>query len=110
MNLQRTLKYLSSGILSFFMRGVGSLFLRLQRIYTHAQLSAALDTSLPISTVLLGKVFVYGSRQVDFGENVLLYPGVHLETQEEARICIGAGVVMSSGVHIVAMDGVVIGQ
>ena len=86
------------------------LLLGLQRIYTHAQLSAALDTSLPISTVLLGKVFVYGSRQVDFGENVLLYPGVHLETQEEARICVGDGVVMSSGVHVVAMAGVTIGK
>ena len=110
MNLQRTLKYLLSGILSFSMRGVAPLFLGLQRIYTHAQLSAALDTPLPISTVLLGKVFVYGSRQVDFGENVLLYPGVHLETQEKARICVGDGVVLSSGVHVVAMAGVTIGK
>jgi acetyltransferase-like isoleucine patch superfamily enzyme len=110
MNLQRTLKYLSSGILSFFMRGVAPLFLGLQRIYTHAQLSATLNTPLPISTVVFGRIFVYGSRQVDFGENVLLYPGVHLETQEKARICIGDDVVMSSGVHVVAMAGVTIGN
>jgi acetyltransferase-like isoleucine patch superfamily enzyme len=109
-NIQRIIKYFSSGILSFFMRGGAPLLKRLQRIYTHGQLSAALNTALPISTVVLGRIFVYGSRRVDFGENVLLYPGVHLETQEEARICIGDGVVMSSGVHVVAMAGVTIGE
>ena len=110
MNLRHTFKYLLSGILSFLMRGVAPLLRGLQRIYPHAQLSAALDTILPVSTVVLGRVFVYGSRQVDFGENVLLYPGVHLETQGAARIDVGDDVVMSSGVHIVAMAGVIIGQ
>jgi acetyltransferase-like isoleucine patch superfamily enzyme len=107
---KRDLKRLSSGILSFFMKGGAPLLLALQRIYNHAQLSAALDTDLPVSTVVLGKVFVYGSRQVDFGENVLLYPGIHLETQGAARIEVGDGVVMSSGVHVAAMAGVVIGK
>ncbi len=109
MNLRHTSKYLLSGILSFLMRGIAPLLHGLQRIYTHAQLSAALETMLPVSTVVLGRVFAYGSRQVDFGENVLLYPGVHLETHGGARIKVGDDVVMSSGVHIVAMAGVVIG-
>jgi acetyltransferase-like isoleucine patch superfamily enzyme len=110
MNLRRTLKYLLSGILSILMRGFAPLLHRLQRVYSHAQLSAALDTILPVSAVVLGRVFVCGSRQVDFGKNVLLYPGVHLETQGAARIDVGNDVVMSSGVHIVAMAGVVIGE
>ncbi len=110
MNIQRSLKYLSSSILSLFIRGGTPLLLKLQRIYRHAQLAAALNTSLPASAVVLGRTFVYGTRQIDFGEDVLLYPGVHLETQEGARICIGEGVVMSSGVHVVAMAGVTIGK
>jgi acetyltransferase-like isoleucine patch superfamily enzyme len=110
MNLRHTFKYLLSGMLSFLMRSVAPLMSGLQRVYPHAQLSAALDTILPVSAVILGRVFVYGSRQIDFGENVLLYPGVHLETQGAARINVGADVVMSSGVHIVAMAGVIIGQ
>jgi acetyltransferase-like isoleucine patch superfamily enzyme len=52
---------------------------------------------------------VYGTRRIRFGEDVLLYPGVHLETQGDACIDIGDGVVISSGVHIVAMSGIVIG-
>jgi len=110
MNIQRTLKYLSSGTLSSVIRCSSPLLSGLQRIYTHARLSAALSTILPVSTVVLGKVFVYGSRQVDFGEDVLLYPGVHLETQGTARIDVGDGVVMSTGVHVVAMAGVTIGR
>jgi len=109
MNLRQLFKWLFSGALSFLIRGVAPLLHDLQRVYYHAQLSAALDTTLPISAVILGRVFVYGSRRVDFGENALLYPGVHLETQGAARIKVGDDVVMSSGVHIVAMAGVVIG-
>jgi acetyltransferase-like isoleucine patch superfamily enzyme len=108
MIIQSTLKYLLTRILTFFMRGGAPILLGLQRVYTHAQLSAALATPLPTSTVVLGRVSACGTRQVDFGEDVLLYPGVHLETQGAARIKVGGGVVMSSGVHIVAMAGVVI--
>lgn len=110
MNLRRTFKYLLSGTLSFLMRGVGPLLRGLERVYLHARLATALDTVLPVSAVVLGRVFVDGSRHVDFGENVLLYPGVRLETQGTARINVGDDVVMSSGVHIVAMAGVVIGD
>jgi acetyltransferase-like isoleucine patch superfamily enzyme len=110
MNLRPISKNLMSAILSFLMRRVAPLLRGLERVYLHAQLSAALDTVLPLSAVVLGRVFVDGSQQVDFGENVLLYPGVHLETQGTARIDVGDNVVMSSGVHIVAMAGVVIGH
>ncbi len=109
MTVKRSLKAMSSGLLFFVLRSTRLLRDGFQRLYDHARLSASLNTNLPASTVVLGRVFVYGSRLVEFGENVLLYPGIHLETQETARVTIGDDVVMSSGVHIVAMDGVVIG-
>ena len=56
-----------------------------------------------------GRAFVDGTRNIRFGENVLLYAGLHLETQHDARIEIGDDVVVSRGVHIVAMAGVTIG-
>jgi acetyltransferase-like isoleucine patch superfamily enzyme len=109
MTVKRSLKSMSSGLLSFVLRNTQLLRDGFQRLYDHARLSASLNTVLPASTVVLGRIFVYGSRFVEFGENVLLYPGVHLETQGQARVIISDHVVMSSGVHIVAMAGVVIG-
>ena len=110
MNLEPMLKYSLSGVLSFLIKGATRPLRGIRRLYAHAQLAAAIDTLLPTSAVVLGKVLVYGSRRVDFGEDVLLYPGVHLETQGTARINIGDSVVMSSGVHVVAMAGVAIGE
>jgi acetyltransferase-like isoleucine patch superfamily enzyme len=55
-------------------------------------------------------VSVHGSGRVRIGENVLLYPGVHLETQGNARIELGESLVISSGAHIVAMSGITIGE
>jgi acetyltransferase-like isoleucine patch superfamily enzyme len=50
------------------------------------------------------------SGRIRIGENVLLYPDVHLETQGNARIEVGEGVVISRGTHIVAVAGVIIGK
>jgi acetyltransferase-like isoleucine patch superfamily enzyme len=47
---------------------------------------------------------------VRIGENVLLYPDVHLETHGDARIELGEEVVISRGTHIVAMAGITIGE
>ncbi len=66
--------------------------------------------SLPASVVVYGKTFVDGTGQVRLGENILLYPDLHFETQGSAAIVLGDGVVISRGVHIVAMAGVTIGQ
>ena len=63
----------------------------------------------PASLVIEGRAFFDGTRNIHFGENVLLYPALHLETSRKARIDIGDGVVISRGVHIVAMAGVTIG-
>lgn len=81
----------------------------LRRIHAHASLAADLKAALPASAVLLGRVHIYGTRNVHIGEDVLFYPDLHLETQDEASIQIGDGVVISRGSHIVAMAGVTIG-
>jgi acetyltransferase-like isoleucine patch superfamily enzyme len=80
------------------------------RIHAHAALAADLRESLPASVVVQGRVTVYGSGRVSIGENVLFYPGVHLETQGNARIELGDKLVISRGVHIVAMAGITIGE
>jgi acetyltransferase-like isoleucine patch superfamily enzyme len=59
---------------------------------------------------VLGKTWVYGTGNIRFGENALLYPNLHLETQGCAAIVLGAGCVLSRGVHLVAMDGITIGD
>lgn len=80
-----------------------------RRIYSHAALAAHLKTPLPSSVVVLGRTTVYGTGQVHFGNDILLYPDLHLETQGTASITIGDGVVISRGVNLVAMAGVFIG-
>jgi acetyltransferase-like isoleucine patch superfamily enzyme len=82
----------------------------LARLYAHASLAADLDKGLPASVVVLGRISVNGGRHIRIGENVLLYPGVHLETQGNARIELGDKVVISRGAHLVAMAGVTVGK
>lgn len=79
------------------------------RIWSHADLSAQLQEALPASVVVLGRSLAYGTQKIRFGKNVLLYPNLHLETQNEASIQVGDGVVLSRGVHLVAMAGIDIG-
>jgi acetyltransferase-like isoleucine patch superfamily enzyme len=80
-----------------------------RRLQAHASLAAEMIYPLPASVVVLGRSRVYGSRAVRFGKDILLYPDLHLETQDPATISIGDGVVLSRGIHIVAMAGVTIG-
>ena len=80
-----------------------------RRLWSHARLAAHLRVHLPASAVVLGRTWVYGTRRIRFGEDVLLYPDLHLETQDDAEIVIGDGVVLSRGVHLVAMAGVTLG-
>ena len=81
----------------------------IRRIYSHASLAAHLKTPLPSSVVVLGRATVYGTGQVHFGNDILLYPDLHLETQANGFITIGDGVVISRGVNLVAMAGIFIG-
>ena len=80
-----------------------------RRLYFHAALAAHLHEPLPASVVVLGRAHVYGTGAISFGPDTLLYPELHLETQASARIRLGAGVVLSRGVHLVAMQGILIG-
>jgi acetyltransferase-like isoleucine patch superfamily enzyme len=107
--MKRALKVIVGLPLAAFLRLTHSLRENLRRIYAHAALSADVSGSLPASLVALGRISVYGTGNVKFGEDILLYPDVHLETQEEASIHLGDGVVISRGAHIVAMAGVSIG-
>ena len=107
--MKRTLKILLGVPLTALLRITRPLRINLQRIYAHASLAAELSHPLPASAVLLGRVNVYGTRNIEIGEDVLFYPDIHLETQENATIRIGSGCVISRGAHIVAMAGVIIG-
>jgi acetyltransferase-like isoleucine patch superfamily enzyme len=87
--------------------GLGESF---RRVYSHASLAAHLQTKLPTSVVVLGRTWVYGTGAIRFGNASLIYPDLHLETQGSAMITLGDGVVISRGVHLVAMSGIVIGK
>jgi acetyltransferase-like isoleucine patch superfamily enzyme len=108
--MKRRIKSLLSAALSFFLGKTRNLRENLRRLHAHASLSADSVGPLPASAVILGKVSVFGTRNVRFGENVLLYPDLHLETQGNAWIEIGDDVVISRGAHIVAMAGVTLGK
>jgi acetyltransferase-like isoleucine patch superfamily enzyme len=107
--MKRAFKILIGSPLAFLLRLSRPLRVNLQRIYSHASLAADLAHPLPASAVLLGKINVYGTRNIEIGENVLLYPDIHLETQEGAVLRIGNDCVISRGAHIVAMAGITIG-
>jgi acetyltransferase-like isoleucine patch superfamily enzyme len=108
--IKRGIKTSLSTLLSGLLRITAPLREGADRIYAHALLAATLRERLPPSVIALGRVSIYGTGRIQFGENVLLYPDVHLETHENARIEIGDGVVISRGTHIVAMAGVSIGK
>ena len=108
--MKRALKGTFSPLLVSVLRLTRGLQKNLTRLYAHAMLSADVAGGTPASLVIEGRAFVDGSRNIRFGENVLLYTALHLETQNDAWIDIGDDVVISRGVHIVAMAGVTIGQ
>src|ERR1700751_1037452 len=103
--MKRGIKGVLSPALAAPLRRMRGLRRSLARIYAHAALSADLAGPAPASLVIEGQAFVDGTRNIRFGENVLLYAGLHLESQHDARIDIGDDVVISRGVHIVAMAG-----
>jgi acetyltransferase-like isoleucine patch superfamily enzyme len=110
MNMKRHIKSVVSRLLVGLLRTTASPREGLERIYAHAHLAADLCEPLPASVIVLGKATIHGTGRIRIGENVLLYPDVHLETQGDARIELGDGLVISRGAHIVAMAGVTIGK
>jgi acetyltransferase-like isoleucine patch superfamily enzyme len=106
----RSLKSLLSAPLTLFLRATTGMRESIRRLRAHASLASRLKFPLPSSVVVLGRVLVYGTGAVRFGDDTLLYPDLHLETQEAAVISFGDGVVISRGVHLVAMEGITVGS
>ena len=78
------------------------------RLWAHARLRAALGGRLEPSVVVLGSPELHGTLNIRMGKNLYLYRELYLETQDEGRIEIGDGVVLSRGVHIVSHASVVL--
>ncbi|MDX2034418.1 MAG: acyltransferase [Blastocatellia bacterium] len=82
----------------------------LRRAWAHARLQAQVATEVASSVVILGVPEIHGTGRIQFGRDLYLYRELYFETQEEGRISIGNGVVMSRGVHIVSFAGISIGE
>ena len=95
--------------LAHLLRPTARLRRNVRRIVAHAHLVAVLKTEVPASVVILGRAQVYGTGRIELGQNLLLYPNLYLETQDEGTIQIGDGVVISTGAHLVAMASITIG-
>ena len=93
-----------------WLRATAALSESSRRLYHHASLASHLRRRLPSSVVVLGPARVYGTGAIQFGEAALLYPDLHLETQDAASITLGDNVVLSRGVHLVAMHAISIGN
>lgn len=105
-----TLKSMLVTPLQALLRASSALRESLWRVYCHASLASQLRAKLPTSVVVLGRTSVYGTGNILFGDEALIYPDLHLETQGAARIILGDRVVISRGVHLVAMEGIRIGS
>lgn len=82
----------------------------LGRAWAHARLSAALQTPVDPSVVILGPAEVHGTGCISLGRDLYLYRDLYLETQGTGRITVGDRVVMSRGVHLVAFAAITIGE
>lgn len=107
--MNRKFKQKASLILSLLFRTTFILREKWRRLYSHVLLSSRLPVPLSGSVIVLGRANVYGTGNIHFGENVLLYPNLHLETQLGGSIEIGDNVVLSSGVHLVSIAKIRIG-
>ncbi len=107
--MRRKLKSSLTSILSSFYKATSGLRSNLKRVRNHALLSSSLTRPLDASVVVLGTAEVHGTGMIRFGQDVLLYPALYLETEENGSIDIGDGVVISRGVHIVSREWISIG-
>lgn len=83
---------------------------RALRVWHLARLQEGIGRHIDASNVVLGPVELHGTRNIVFGRNALIYPGVYLETQGTGCITLADNVVLSRGVHIVAFDRVTLGE
>ncbi len=103
-------KHVLSNVYASWLRATRPLRTGARRVSAHAHLSSAVMHPVSPSVVVLGKADVYGTGNIQLGEDLLLYPNLYLETQGTGRIMIGDGVVISTGAHLVAMDLIQIGS
>ena len=83
---------------------------RWRQLLGFVRLSARLPAPLHPSNVVQGCPELHGTLAIAFGRDSLLYPDIYLETREHGRICLGDGVVLSRGVHLVAYSGIELGE
>ena len=81
-----------------------------RRLWAHAHLGAALGATIDSSIVIEGPVELHGTRQIELGRRLFLYPGQYWETQAEGVVRIGDDVVLSRGVHLVSFSRIEIGS
>jgi acetyltransferase-like isoleucine patch superfamily enzyme len=108
--MSRLIKGILSPILALFLRASSNLREKTAKLFNHALLSSRLTVPLGKSVVVLGKSNVYGTGNIRIGNNVLIYPNLHLETQGNGSIEIGDNVVLSTNVHLVSMAKITIGH
>lgn len=89
---------------------VGGIFgRRWQPLWAFSCLKSQLGTLHP-SVVVQGKPELHGTNNIALGNNLYLYRDLYLETRGTGAIHVGNDVVISRGVHIVAHQGVRIGE
>jgi acetyltransferase-like isoleucine patch superfamily enzyme len=103
------MKSMLSGAIQVLLRRTRGLREALLRIYGHAHLASQMKTKLPASVIVVGRIDVIGTGEIEIGEGCFLFPDLYLETQGEARLVVGDRVVMSRGVHLAARAGITIG-
>jgi acetyltransferase-like isoleucine patch superfamily enzyme len=108
--MRRRIKRYLSHILSSAYRSTAALRQQIRRARSHALLSSQLAGRLDASVVVLGPPAVHGTGRIRIGADTLLFPSLYLETEDSGSIDIGEGVVISSGVHVVARAGISIGS
>lgn len=96
--------------LVFWRRRMAAVLEASRRIRAFAALRAHLTVPLPASTVVLGRAQVYGTGRIRCGEGLLIYPNQYWETAGHGEIVLGDGVVLSTGVHLVAYEGIFVGK
>ena len=107
---EKIVKSALSAPLTWLFRVTACLSNACRRLYGFSALRARLTFPLPLTTVVLGPVTVFGTGRIQFGEDILLYPHQYMETHGDGQIVLGDGVVLSTGVHLVSYAAIQIGK
>ena len=108
--MKRLIKTTLSALLIPLLRVLRPALEEMRRMHAHIIFGSRISSRLDPSVVVLGAPEVRGTRSIKVGRNLLLYPGIYLETQAGGSLEIGDDVVVSRGVHMVAFDRIRIGS